>query len=416
MFSEPEHRNILTKKIAGQGYFTFGLSRGDLHPQAGEVCFLSLDQASITHVCLARARKENETGRVTLRFERFTDLRQVKPEEFNQWPTLRKLVDSLFSLRATRLASHDWDVFLDAIRHLRPAVVDALGELHELRLAVGQQKGQSGFQTMAQERDASRVALEIFGLQPGEIRKSLEISPPLEPAPFLQELSSAKLREDSMIDHDSHVLPDFSDVRPFIQGSVEFRKGTEQITLLNVNRAGIERALGVDLIYYNHTFSAYAMVQYKCLQQIPGDWVFNLNEKQFREDLKRMEDFAAVNPVQDCLFPRDYRLHSDCFYFKFCKKVTFEPMNCDMIEGMYLPRDYLLMLMYSDLVNSSGGGKYIGYNNCLRHLNNSMFIAAVRGGWVGSRSKTTDVISQLIRKSIDADRSAIVGIARQDIQ
>jgi len=415
VFVEPEHRSILTKKIAGHGYFTFGVSKGDLHPLAGEVCFLSLDQVSITHVCLGRARKENETGRVTLRFERFAELHQIKPEEFDRWPVVRKLVDDAFSRRTSRLESDEWEAFLDAIRQIRPAAAQPISVLHALRRAVGEQKGQSGYHIMAQERDAARVALEIFGLPPGEVRKSLEIPPPDQPAPFLQGLSAANLREDPMIDHDSHVLPDFSDVRSFVQGAVEFTKGAERMTLLNVNRAGIERALGVDLIYYNHSYADYVMVQYKCLQQKPGDWVFNLNDKQFLEDLKRMENFATTNAVDQCSGPKDYRLHTDCFYFKFCKKITFEPMNCDMIEGMYFPRDYLLMLMSSDLVNSSRGGKYIGYNNCLRHLNNSTFIAAVRSGWVGSRTKTTGVISQLVRKSIDADRSAIIGIAHEGI-
>jgi hypothetical protein len=414
VFVEPEHRSIVAKKIAGQGYFTFGLSRGDLHPQPGEVCFLSLDQTSITHACLGRARKENETGRVTLKFERLTDLHQIKPEEFEQWPALRKLVNDSFSRRASRLEPEDWEKLLDAIKSLRPAAAQRINELHELRRAVGEQKEQPGFHTMAQERDATRIALEIFGLEPGEIRNSLEISPPHEPAPFLQGLSAAKLREDPMIDHDAHVFPDFSDVRQFIQGSVQFTKAGERITVLNVNRAGIERALGVDLIYYNHSYAAYVMVQYKRLQQVPRDWVFNLNEKQFLEDLKRMDDFVTGNPVKECVAPKEYRLHSDCFYFKFCKNVTFEPMNCDMIDGMYFPRDYLLLLMASDTIKSSGGGKHLGYRNCLRHLNNSTFIAAVRGGWVGSRTKTTDVISEMVRKSIDAGRSAIVGIAHEE--
>ena len=34
----------------------------------------------------------------------------------------------------------------------------------------------------------------------------------------------------------------------------------------------------------------------------------------------------------------------------------------------------------------------------------------VRGGWVGSRAEITDVLSDLIRTSIDADHSVIVGI------
>jgi hypothetical protein len=157
------------------------------------------------------------------------------------------------------------------------------------------------------------------------------------------------------------------------------------------------------------------MVQYKRLHQVWHDWSFDLNDSQFLEDLRRMDSFNKANPLPSFSgAPSEYRLHAGPFYFKFCKDVSFDPMNSDMIDGMYLPLNYLRSLMDSSFVNGQRGGKVLGYRNSLRHFNNSQFIGIVRGGWVGSRTETTEVLTDLIRTSIDADRSVIVGISDED--
>ena len=290
--------------------------------------------------------------------------------------------------------------------------MQAADDLEERRQLAGKRTEQPAVETIAQERDATRLALEFFGMEKDEIRKSLEIKLPLEPAPFLIGIKGAKLREDSMIDHDARALPDFPKMLPYVQGSVEFTKDKERITILNVNRAGVERAIGVDLIYYTHTFESYVMVQYKRLHKAASDWEFNLNDKQFIADLARMEAFNGKNPTPAFSGdPVNYRLNLQHFYFKFCKDVTYEPLNSSMIEGIYLPQDYLECLMKSSLVDGANGGRVLRLEEVLRHFNNTHFIELVRGGWIGSRTKTTETVTELVQSSIEADRSAIVGLA-----
>jgi len=383
-----------------------------VRPANTEVCLLSFDGEAITHICLARQSKMNETARMSLKFTRFVDLQAVKLVELQPWPGLQRLVEKLLGRTVSKIESEDWAGLIAAVKNLRPHHVEALEELEKLRQSVGTQIEHPAFATVAQERDATRLALEIFGLDKEEIRQSLEFEPPVEPAPLLKGLKQVKLREDPMVNHDAAVLPDFTNMRRFIQGSVEFSKDRQRITILNVNRAGVELALGVDLIYYTHAFHAYVMVQYKRLHQVPSDWTFNLNDRQFLEDLRRMDSFDKAFPAAAYSgAPTEYRLHAGHFYFKFCKDVSFEPMSSDMIDGMYLPHDYVRCLMGSPLVEGERGGKVLGYRNSLRHFNNSQFIGIVRGGWVGSRAKTTELLSELVRQSIDADRSVIVGIA-----
>jgi hypothetical protein len=58
---------------------------------------------------------------------------------------------------------------------------------------------------------------------------------------------------------------------------VEFQQGPRKLTVINVNRSGVEHALGVDLVYYNHEFDSYVLVQYKRMKSravfLAAGWV-----------------------------------------------------------------------------------------------------------------------------------------------
>jgi hypothetical protein len=410
-FSEPKHRATVWRRVERGQHFTEYVSNLDVMPALAEICLLSFDGETISHICLARSGKLQVTGRMTLKFSSFTDLNSVRRSELEQMPEMRS-ISQLFSGSVRRINGSDWRALLDALKKLRPTQMQAADDLEERRQLAGKRTEQPAVETIAQERDATRLALEFFGMEKDEIRKSLEIKLPLEPAPFLIGIKGAKLREDSMIDHDARALPDFPKMLPYVQGSVEFTKDKERITILNVNRAGVERAIGVDLIYYTHTFESYVMVQYKRLHKAASDWEFNLNDKQFIADLARMEAFNGKNPTPAFSGdPVNYRLNLQHFYFKFCKDVTYEPLNSSMIEGIYLPQDYLECLMKSSLVDGANGGRVLRLEEVLRHFNNTHFIELVRGGWIGSRTKTTETVTELVQSSIEADRSAIVGLA-----
>ena len=414
-FSEPEHRGTLLTRIELGRYFTENVSNRDVKPAPAEVCLLSFDGETISYICLARSSKMNVTARMTLKFSHFINLGAIRLLELEQMPELRSFIGQLFSQAVKRIEGANWNAILTALKKLRPAQMQAIDELETNRQLVGKQSQRTAVATIAQERDATRLALECFGLDKDEIKNSLEFELPLEPAPYLMGVKAVKLREDPMIDHDAHSFPDFFEMRSYIQGSVEFTKGNERITVLNVNRAGVERAVGVDLIYYNHTFKAYVMVQYKRLHKVPSDWEFNLNEPQFQADLERMDSFDASNPPPSFSGePKSYRLNAQHFYFKFCKDISYEPLDSSMIEGMYLPKDYLQCLMKSSLVNGGRGGRVLGFENVQRHFNNTYFIWLVRGGWIGSRAETTKIITDLVRRSIEADHSVIVGISSSE--
>lgn len=416
-FLEPEHRETIKSRLEKGLYFTDNISKRDLNPAAAEICLLSFDGENLSHICLARTTRMGVTGRMTLKFSRCRNLNHISITTLEEFSGLRHFIGRLLAKPVTRIEGADWNALLDAIKLLRPELATSLDEYEKHRLLVGTPTEQVAIKTIAQERDATRLALECFGLEKEDIRAALEFELPPEPAPFLKGLKAVKLREDPMIDHDARLVTDFGEMRSLIQGSIVYTKGNERLTVLNVNRAGVERAIGVDLIYYTHRYKSYVMVQYKRLHKVPSDWVFSLNDKQFEADLTRMKAFNLEYPSSGFTGePLDYRLNDQHFYFKFCKDVSYEPLDSSMIDGMYLPLEYLQSLKDSPLTKGHRGGCILGYENTVRHLNNSDFIRLVRGGWIGSRTNTTAVVTELVRTCIDADHSVIVGLNQKEAE
>src|SRR5215207_6209297 len=59
------------------------------------------------------------------------------------------------------------------------------------------------------------------------------------------------------------IFGNWTEIRSGAVGIAEFQERDRRLTVINVNRAGVEHALGVDLVYYNHEFESYVIVQYK---------------------------------------------------------------------------------------------------------------------------------------------------------
>ncbi len=78
--------------------------------------------------------------------------------------------------------------------------------------------------------------------------------------------------------------------------------------------------------------------------------------------------------------------------------------------------DYWELLLKAPEIKGPFGGLRFTYENVQRHLNNTQFADMVQRGWVGSRSNTTHVITELIKESLQGKRSAIVGIAQSESQ
>jgi hypothetical protein len=266
---------------------------------------------------------------------------------------------------------------------------------------------------MTEEKDAVGLALSIFGFDRHDRDIIKTESIPDEPAPFLSTLNVRNQREDSMIIHDATTLgSDWSTIKQYQINVVEFRRkeSDEKLTIVHAHRTKIEETLGVDLIYYNHRFSSYVMVQYKRMKGKRGNFTYRpTDDNNFESEINRMRQFNTK--YADTFSEQElgvYRLSTEAFYFKFCPITNFDPLSTALIEGLYLPLNYLEILLKSPDGKGPKEGTSIASNRMKRHLSNTLFIQLVQGGWIGSRLRNTGILTGLIQASINNDKSVLL--------
>ena len=81
----------------------------------------------------------------------------------------------------------------------------------------------------------------------------------------------------------------------------------------------------------------------------------------------------------------DWRLSSSPNFLKFVKAEDFNLYSNTLLEGMYVPDEYLRLAIREDKFQTGPrGGFRIGYRNT-RYFTSNTFIALVRQGWIGTR-------------------------------
>lgn len=416
IFDEDRRVSILQERGLFGGRFTDALSAPDWGFGDIEVCFLSFDGETIDAACLAKKGARVATAKVRVEFTKFIDLESLPIEE----------IESRFSaklahhfVRATsgkgkRVPLSTWQELVEIIKALRPNHVDELDRLLLLQVSSRKRFYGPGADTVAIERDAIGIALDIFDSSK-ELRKTTLVRwAPTEEAlpPFLAGLEALKLTEEQMLAHDAWVFPDATVAATTIGARFETR--TTALDVIYQNRTSVEKTLGVDLIYYNHMFDAYTLVQYKRMTKEKLKDHHNavyrpLSDKNFDSEVGRMRGFRDACPDvwNKPKLWNTYRLNGDSFYFKFCPSVSLELLSSDLIKGMYLPREYLESLLESTVTDGKKGGKLITFENVQRHISNTEFVWLVHDGWVGTRGVSTEAITEIIRASLDAGRAVV---------
>ena len=212
-----------------------------------------------------------------------------------------------------------------------------------------------------------------------------------------------------MVQHDASVFGDWSEIRRGAVGIAQFHDGDRRLTVINVNRTGVEHALGVDLVYYNHDFDSYVIVQYKRMTpgRVSSGYEFR-PDHQLRVELERMRSLPM--PTAPAAMPREFRLDHGGTYLKLCPASSREAFSHELIHGMYLPLRYWDVLMASPSVRGPKGGVVVNFGNVDRHITNTLFIQLVGAAWIGSRGVTSARIGAIIRSSLAA-RSVILAEA-----
>jgi hypothetical protein len=420
-FGSGGHAQKVQTSIQRYGQFTKSVAISSVRPRRAELVVVSLRGAYADYIGIS------QKGRLTATDEATIAVSNLVPIDELSVNTIRSRLPSrvAFLFRPPqegvyRPSPRLWESLQNIIAHqgnVGPRVDDLRHILDEsARIGWGYQGGLEVF-----ERDAIASALQTWGGI--NLRKRLlrgVVPNPLNPtAPFLSRIRDVSVPEDLQIVHDQITFPGLDVAKPAIVGSITLtnRERTEYLTILNCNRQPLERTLGVDLIYYNHVFDSFVLVQYKLMK---GKSFGNAYQAEYRPDndkshASEMERMIKADNLLRSLPRRtdsdqvgSYRLSVAAFYLKLCEARVKTPLDAGMTPGMYLPLALWRRLLDSPVVQGSRGGRVITWDNCARRLNNGEFTNLLRHGWIGSAAGQSDALREIIEAVLSSNRMLVV--------
>ncbi|MDF1835990.1 MAG: hypothetical protein P1U62_14095 [Alteraurantiacibacter sp. bin_em_oilr2.035] len=303
------------------------------------------------------------------------------------------------------------EAVLEAVRQLDPPLASYIErfEIERVRIA---RLPRSTREALALEKESVGTALAFAGIDRREMHGWT--MPSDDSASFLDGLEQVRLREDAMVMHDMRSVPGFDYIRPVARSAAVFKSGAVTLTLVLANHLAIEEQLGADLLYFNETYQAFTLIQYKAMESGGGSSpVFRLPNERLAEEIGRMRDHLGTlrrcPPNQAC---EGYRLLENPFFLKLCPRIDFEPADTGLVKGMYLPLDYWDLIEADPRKVGPRGGRLVSFENVGRYFDNTSFIPLVAGGWIGTTAEQSAVLKPIVRQLIEEGRSLTVAVAR----
>jgi hypothetical protein len=184
-----------------------------------------------------------------------------------------------------------------------------------------------------------------------------------------------------------------------------------RLTVINANRAGLEGTLGADLIYYNETYKAFVIIQYKAMEQIEHGAAFRFPNAQLTREIGRMTTILEDLKKR----PRNnmrsgFRMMDNPFFIKLCPRVIFDPDDTSLIRGMYLPLDYWQLIETDPTLVGARGGHLVTFENVGRYFDNTEFIPLMTKAWIGTTPIQSDLLRPLIQEMIQMNRTLTIAV------
>ncbi len=410
---EDETEGLTEHLIDARDRITFALPYEEARAYPPEsIALLALDRdpdgasPMLEYVCRARKGDPITSFERRIVFERFTQFEPLSLDELRE--SVPRNVQQYVGLGSVPDAT--WSAVLEAVKTLRPEAAPAINRLaidRPLPTWVYQKEGE----IVGSERDAVQLATRFAGVE--DMRVLGTWAPSDDPAPFLANLEGATVREDTILQNDMNVFGDWERLEQYQTGAVLFGKGRRRLTVVNVNRAPLEETLGVDLIYYAHTYEAFVLVQYKMLRRETDAYVYRpAGDSSIDDEINRMSEIPEEKWDSK---PASYRLGPGACYFKFCY-TRVSPMDSSLARGLYVPLELWKSLLTSGELIGPKGGVALHSDRLPRHLANTDFVALVRGGWIGSRGATSDLLEQVISEGLDSGRSVTLARSFEEVE
>lgn len=261
-------------------------------------------------------------------------------------------------------------------------------------------------------RDAHLLSANIFGGR--DSRDQMAAKSTAKSKNYLEsvlagETNDIKTIEDKIVDYDASTLPGYDLIQKHPAGICQLSSETRKLITVNSNRNGIERATGVDLIYFNAIYNSYVMIQYKCMNHKIGDdsCYRPTPDVSLQKELETMRELLKnFPPCSDGVV--GYRLLDNPFYLKICEPKLAGPYGHELVKGIYLPLDLFDELLKDESTKGPKGGRYMNWKSCYRRLNNTDFSRLMEDGWIGSNNPTSEIINALIEQSLTSGRHVTV--------
>ena len=288
----------------------------ELDEEFAEVCGLYLG--------LSQSARQVATGQSTINISNLVKVPKLLPEE------LRSLLPERFRKSFSspikgidRPTPRLWEQILAIIAGKLPASGPRIGDLLRAAQAANiiRHRVEGGLEVF--ERDAVATVIQAWrgeAMRKRVLREAIPGSVPV--ASFLQNLQQVSIREDPQITHDSNSFPGMEVARRDVVGSVVLADGNAYLTILNCNRQKLETTLGVDLIYYNHHYESFVLVQYKRMSEGPEGAEYRpVGDSNHQKEIDRMlaANAALAALPQPPVSVDTFRLSEAPFYLKLCE-------------------------------------------------------------------------------------------------
>ncbi|SFW59939.1 hypothetical protein [Luteibacter sp. UNCMF366Tsu5.1] len=418
-FDEERRNNFLQEVQDLADGFSDALSSDDWPIRQWEVCGLLFSPGVISHWALARKGKRVATGKVRVEFTEIVPANiQIADVVQRVGRSVKQNIISSRSGSGGAVPVGTWKALKEAVGQIDADALQALERLERLRDQSRERIDRPGTEVVAQQRDAVGLALDVFD-RTGKLRKgSLQGWTAPEGAgltSFLNGLEGVHTIEDQLIARDASLFPDSDAVRPTVVGTV-FSVGGRKLEVFNVNRTAVERALGVDLLYFHEEFDAWTMVQYKSMERgndASEHSAVYRPDARFDAELARMDAFRKLTADQWVVADgmNAYRLSGDGFFFKLCSRVQLEVLSEALLPGMYLTREHIQAILADPSAQGPRGGRQITFENAGRYMSNTLFAELIRDGWIGTRAVASTKIAQIVREGLSADRAVVIARA-----
>lgn len=376
------------------------------------ICFVINSRNILTHIALGKR------GNLAGTYVRRLNLNDIF--ELTSIVKINQLVDSSPSRikknvneklgNGGLIPPKSFEFLLNEISKLAPETTSILSKYNEARTERIKSLPSKVKDTLAEQKEAVATAMTIAGIDRGELQ-GWDVTENQEPTSFLDGLEQVRLREDPMVINDLTTLPGYKTLKTTPFSSVVFENDKSKLTVVLANRLPLEQQLGVDLIYYNETFSCFLMIQYKAMEKEGDDAVYRFPNTQLTEEINRMDGvLSELKKAPSNSEVDGFRLNESPFFLKMCPRIVFNPDNIGLIKGMYLPLEYWKLLSNHPTMVGPKGGSRLSYKNVRRYFDNTEFVTMASGGWVGTNISQSKLLEKAIKSTLESGRSVVFAV------